>query len=186
MIYFMIPMKTAFKAKILQQTLNAQRESYNNRGFSLIELLVTIVIIGILAAIALPTFLRQVDRASQSEAQNYIGSILRAQQSHRIANTRFANNINDLEEVMIPTQTENYQYGITGDDEQGTATAQPLDSKFRGYEGATRLVNPSGAPNGQVLRTVICESDGTGIVPEANIQDNGTGNCNNGSPINLN
>jgi type IV pilus assembly protein PilA len=72
-------MKSEFKAKLLQHVLGKQN---SEKGFTLIELLVVIIIIGILAAIALPSFLNQSNKAKQGEAKTYVSSANKGQQAY--------------------------------------------------------------------------------------------------------
>ena len=55
-------------------------------GFTLIELLIVIIIIGILAAIAIPMFLGQRDKAKESAVKEGVHSIQVGVQSYAVDN----------------------------------------------------------------------------------------------------
>ncbi|MFH1800193.1 MAG: prepilin-type N-terminal cleavage/methylation domain-containing protein [Candidatus Omnitrophota bacterium] len=53
-----------------------------SRGFTLIEVLIVVVIIGVLAALIIPRFLTAPEKAIVAEANQMLGSIIRAQQAN--------------------------------------------------------------------------------------------------------
>ena len=75
-------------------------------------MLVVIIIIGILSAIALPSFLNQAKKAKQSEAKTYVGSMNRGQQAFMTENDTFTTSI-DAMGIGISTTTANYTYAAT-------------------------------------------------------------------------
>jgi type IV pilus assembly protein PilA len=61
-----------------------------NAGFTLIELMLVVAIIGTLAAIAVPSFLRYQLRAKRSEAYANLAAVAKAQESYFATNGLFA------------------------------------------------------------------------------------------------
>ena len=154
-------MKSEFKTKLIQHILNKKN---GEKGFTLIELLVVIIIIGILAAIALPSFLNQAAKARQSEAKTYAGSMNRSQQAYFLEKQGFANNLTTLS-LGIPSTTSNYTYdttgaakGITGTAANAISVASATDVNLKSYGGAVNLATPTGTGEATTL-AALCEGD---------------------------
>ncbi len=154
-------MKSEFKTKLIQHILNKKN---GEKGFTLIELLVVIIIIGILAAIALPSFLNQAAKARQSEAKTYTGSMNRSQQAYFLEKQGFAPTLTALS-LGIPASTANYTYsttgaakGVTGTAAHAISVASAVDVNLKSYGGAVNLATPSGTGEATTL-AALCEAD---------------------------
>ena len=78
--------------------------SENIKGFTLIELLVVVLIIGILAAIALPQYQKAVVRARFAGIETDLKTLARAQDLYYLANSQYASSMTDLD-IQIPSCT---------------------------------------------------------------------------------
>jgi type IV pilus assembly protein PilA len=75
---------------MLARLNNRISRSKNEGGFTLIELLVVIIIIGILLAIAIPSYLKFRDRANKSAAQANVRAAIPAVEAYYADNNTYA------------------------------------------------------------------------------------------------
>lgn len=100
--------------------------------------------VGILAAIALPTFLNQKAKAQETEGKTLIGAMNRAQQAHHAVYQAFATSLADLELGLAKTANY-YEYDVvsSGDGALVTNKARSRNSELRGYAGVVARPEPA-------------------------------------------
>lgn len=74
----------------------------NKNGFSLNEIVVTVIIISVLTALALPQYTTVAEKARAAEARTSLASLLGAQKAYQLENSSFATDINELEVSVTP------------------------------------------------------------------------------------
>ncbi|OIP73429.1 MAG: hypothetical protein AUK43_00050 [Oscillatoriales cyanobacterium CG2_30_40_61] len=82
-----------------------------HQGFTLVELLFVIIILGILSGIALPMIIKQINKAKSTEAGQNLSICHRLQQAYYAENGTFAKSLVQLNSEIKP-ETKNYKYEI--------------------------------------------------------------------------
>ena len=94
-------------------------------GFTLLELLVVVIIVGILATIAVPSFTRAMERARQSEASAFLDTLKTSEEAYYQENQKYTASFSLLmTDKPADASTKHYfKYSLAATDTTFTATA---------------------------------------------------------------
>lgn len=116
------------------------------RGFTLIEMLVTVAVLAILAAIAYPSYLAQIHKSGRLDALVALSQVQQAQERWRSSNTSFAA---DLAALGLPSQAG------------GRYSIAIRDSAAHGYTVVATAVASQAADTGCASLSLVQESGQT-------------------------
>jgi type IV pilus assembly protein PilE len=119
------------------------------RGFTLIELMITVAIVGILAAIAYPSYQEHVRKGYRAQAQAHLMDIAHKQQQYFIDNRSFFDG--DIESLIAAPEDVGKRYDIDFEPDAGPPPTYVITATPKGPQvGDVELTLDSSGNRGPV------------------------------------
>ena len=154
-------MKTQLQAQLLRKIANKKAD----KGFTLIELLVVTIIVGVLAAVALPNLLGQVGKARETAAKNGIGTINRAEQTYHFERQDFSPALDNAalaDNNALGVIVTSDDFTFTKGDGEGSADVSVQAVGVDADANGTRSYSGQTAFADGIYTNIICQSDAIG------------------------
>ena len=143
------------------------KNRYRQQGFTLIELMIVVAIIGVLAAIAYPSYQRYVIKTKRTDMMTEMQNIASQIESRKLAQGRYRQvEVADFKGNFPRTGTNNAIYAIT-------LSPTAVDSS----DGKEKLTNSNWIITATPLRDTIMKNDGTLTLNSVGLK------CRNTTPV---
>ena len=118
------------------------KKTQDNKGFTLIELMIVVAIIAIIAAIAIPNLLRSRMQSNESAAVGNLRTIVGSQTAYHAANFAYATDFAELTGATPPfldgdwaAPKSGYNFVLGGSNQNFTANANAVEYGVTGSKG---------------------------------------------------
>jgi type IV pilus assembly protein PilE len=150
-----------------------QAPSSRHRGFTLIELMIAVVVVALLAAVALPSFLDQIRKSRRSEAFTAISAVQQAQERWRGNNPTFNDDLSEIGitsattgpggyytlAITTPTGSERTEYIVTAVAVSGTSQVKDGDCARLGVRVAGGQISYASCASCTIASATFAASD---------------------------
>lgn len=117
-----------------------------DQGFTLIELLVVVVIIGLLAAIAIPKFAATKDKSKLAAIRSDLRNVMSAQEAYYVDHSTYAATLDPT--VFLPTRPNQLTLSATGSAFTATVANPTING---GFTQCTVQVGTGAATDSQII-----------------------------------
>jgi type II secretory pathway pseudopilin PulG len=145
-----------------QETKNNSPKSGSKLEF-ILSLFIAAIIVTIISALSLPSFLCQANRSRDSEGKQYVGSMNRAQQSKYAENGSFVNSIDALG-IGIKTETTNYRYSTEVTKNTAFNYGVAKDQHLPSFVGGAFFIKFDKVTLETTPVTILCKENNVGII----------------------
>ncbi|WP_428050735.1 type IV pilin protein [Candidatus Avelusimicrobium caledoniensis] len=155
------------QGEILKQVQDDGLICYNsNSGFTLIELLVVVLIIGILAAVALPQYQKVVERSKATQALTLLKAVAQAQTEYFLANGSYTRHFDDLS-IDIPLTGNTKVIAAAQDTKSdGNWSLQLEDATAGGHNFNVYMLRTNGKYQGAGFQILLQSPSGANLNPQ--------------------
>ena len=114
------------------------------RAFTLTELLIVVIVIGVLSAVTLPKFNRVIENRKVTEAEEMMSAVRTEQERRCTLDQNYTTNFSALSDVIASANTKNYTYSLQSQGISATSTGGDYTLKILSYEDGSYCCSGDG------------------------------------------